>query len=78
MIEIRTVSVAIVKGMFTYALEVSMIETEEGSLFRIIPIPGKVNKIHLSITSDHDLIIKYRDSYVPTDRYTIDKCKKID
>ena len=52
-------------------------EKEEGSLQRIIPIPHKVNNIHLAIILDHELVIKYRNSYVPTDKESIDSCKQI-
>ena len=41
------------------------------------PIPDRINKVHFSIITDHDLIVKYRDSYVPTDVKTIEKCKQI-
>ena len=39
----------------------------------IIPIPDRVNKVHFSIIPDHDLIIKYRDSYVRTDLISANK-----
>ena len=76
-IDISQVSVAVIKGLFTYVIEIPVLEKEEGSLQKIIPIPEKVNGVHLSIVPDHDLIVKYRDSYVPTDLITIDKCKQI-
>ena len=50
---------------------------EEGSLQRIIPIPHKDNKIHLAIILDHELVIKYQNSYIPTDKESISLCKQI-
>ena len=76
-IDISQVSVAVIKGLFTYVIEIAVLEKEEGSLQKIIPIPEKVNGVHRPIVPDHDLIVKYRDSYVPTDLITIDKCKRI-
>ena len=76
-IDRRQVSVAVIKGLLTYVIEFPVLEKEEGSLQKITPIPEKVNGVHLSIVPDHDLIVNYRDSCVPTDLITIDECKQI-
>ena len=54
-----------------------MIEKGEGTLEHIIHIPHQVNDIFLSIIPDHDYVIKFRDSYIPTDKTSILECKQI-
>ena len=76
-IDISQLSVALIKGLFTYILEITIIEQEEGQVQRIIPIPYPIKNVYFSIIPNYDYVIKYRDSYVPTDKDTIDKCKNI-
>ena len=42
---------------------------------RIIPHP--LQNVYFSIIPDHDYVIKYRDSYVLTDKETVSNCKEI-
>ena len=76
-IDISQLSEAVIKGLFTYILEIPVLEKEEDTLEHIIPIPHQINNIYVSIILDHDYAIKFRDSYVPTDKPTIINCKKI-
>ena len=43
----------------------------------IIPIPHPVQNVYFSIIPNHDYVIKYRDSYVPTDKETVSNCREI-
>ena len=63
--------------MFTYIVSIPIIEKEEGQIQGLIPIPHPVQNVHFSIIPDHDYVIKYRDSYVPTDKETVSNCKEI-
>ena len=76
-IDISQLSVAMINGLFTYILEIPIIEKEEGQIERIIPIPHLIKNVYFSIIPDYDYVIKYRNSYVPIDRETIEKCKTI-
>ena len=69
--------VAVIKGLFTYLLEILALEKKEGTLEHIIPIPNQIKNIYFSIITDHDYVIKFRDSYVPTDKPTLINCKQI-
>ena len=75
-IDISVLSVAAFKGLFTYVLEMLVIEKDEGTLEHIIPIPHQINDIFLSIIQNHDYVIKFRDSYIPTDKTSILECNK--
>ena len=70
-IDISILLVAVIKGLFTYVLEIPVIEKDEGTMDHIIPIPHQVNDIFLSIIPDHDYVIKFRDFYIPTDKTSI-------
>ena len=63
--------------MFTYLVSIPIIEKEEGQIQRIIPIPYPVQNAYFSIIPDHDYVIKYRDSYVPTGKERVNNCKEI-
>ena len=39
--------------------------------------PHSVQNVYFSIIPDHDYVIKYRDSYEPTDKETVSNCKEI-
>lgn len=77
LIDISKLTVAVVQGLFTYILDIPVLEKEEGLLKHIIPIPEKTASVFLSIIPDHEYVIHYRDSYVPIDKITIEKCKTI-
>lgn len=78
LLDISEIKVAIIKGLFTYVIQIPILENAEGSLQHIIPIPEKIHNIHMSLIPNHDYVIKYKDSYVPTDLQTIQRCKEID
>ena len=77
-IGISQLSVAIVKGLFTYILKIPILEQEEGTIKHILPIPHLIQNLYFSIIPDHDYVIKYRDSYVSIDKDAINKCTVID
>ena len=76
-IDISQLSVAIIKGLFTYIVSIPIIEKEEGQIQRIIPISYPVQNVYFSIIPDHDYVLKYRDSYVRTDKETVSNCNEI-
>ena len=76
-IDICRLSVAVVKGLLTYILDIPIIEQEEGLVQRIILIPYLFQNLYFSIVPDYDYTIRFRDPYVPTDRITLEKCKLI-
>ena len=76
-IDISQLSVAIIKGLFTDVVSIPIIEKEEGQIQRIISIPHPVQNVYFSIIPDHDCVIKYRDSYIPTDKETVSNYKVI-
>ena len=76
-IGISQLSVAILKGLFTYVVKIPIIEQEEGTIKHIIPIPHPIQNLCLAVIPDHDYVIKFRDSYVITDKETINKCTSI-
>ena len=53
-----------------------MLEKEEVTLLHLIPIPHLYQKTYFSLISEHDYIIKYRGSYIPTTK-TDDSWKSI-
>ena len=75
LIDIIKLTVAVVQGLFTYILDIPVLESEEGLLKHVTPIPEKTASVFLSIVPEHGYVIHYRDSYAPTDKVTIDKCK---
>ena len=74
-IDISHLSVTIIGTLFSYILEIPIIEKEEGQIKRIIPIPHPVKNVYFSIIPDYYYVINYRDSNVPIDRETIEKYK---
>lgn len=78
LLDISEIKVAIIRGLFTYIIQIPVLEKAEGSLQHIIPIPEEIHNIHMSLIPNHDYIIKYKDSYIPTDLQTIQHCKEID
>ena len=75
LIDISKLTVAVVQGLFTYVLDIPVLEKEEGLLKHITPIPEKIASVFLSIVPEHEYVIHYRDSYVPTDKDTIANVK---
>lgn len=71
------VNVAVIKGLFTYIIGIPILEKEEGKLRRIIPIPEKRGETYIGYAPDHEYLILYKDSYVPTDKEQLKECKKI-
>ena len=63
--------------MFTYIVNIPILEKEEGQIQRIIPIPHLIQNGYFFIIPDHDYVIKYRDWYVPTDKETVSNSKGI-
>ena len=68
---ISQLSIAILKGLFTYILKIPIIEQQEGTIKHIILIPYPIQNLYLAVIPDHDNVIKFRDSYVITDKETI-------
>ena len=75
--EISQLSVAIIKGLFTYVVSIPIIEKEEGQIQKIIPFPHPVQNVYFSIIRVHDYVIKYRDSYASTNKQAVSNFKEI-
>ena len=59
-IDISTLSVAVIGALFTYILEIPILEKEVGTLLHLNPIPHLYQKTYFSLIPEHDYIIKYR------------------
>ena len=58
LLDISEITVAVIKGLFTYVVQIPVLEKEEGSLQHIIPITEKIHDIHMSIISNYDYVFK--------------------